>query len=124
MKIFLTKNLVNVWQSAYLRQTQSPQGLPFPIIILSLKSLLMNLSFNELRRVKHELPAGSISRLAQEFSMSEDQVRNYFGGGHNTPGEVPGYHLESGYGGGVVHLEDTSIFDRALQMIQEAQTQS
>jgi hypothetical protein len=84
----------------------------------------MNVSFNELRRVKHALPSGSISQLAQEFSMSEDQVRNYFGGGHYKTGQIADFHLESGYEGGVVHLEDTSIFDRAKQMIGESGAQS
>jgi hypothetical protein len=84
----------------------------------------MNVTFEELRRVKHALPTGSIARLAQEFSMDEEAVRNYFGGGHYKNGQVAEFHLESGYGGGVVHLENTSIFDRAMEMIQSAQPQS
>jgi hypothetical protein len=78
----------------------------------------MNVTFEELRRIKHALPSGSISKLAAEFNMEEEAVRNYFGGGHYKTGQVAEFHLESGYGGGVVHLEDTTIFDRALQMIE------
>jgi hypothetical protein len=80
----------------------------------------MNVTFDELRRVKHALPSGSIARLAQEFNMEEEQIRNYFGGGHYKNGQVAEFHLESGYGGGVVHLEDTSIFDRAEEIIAQA----
>jgi hypothetical protein len=78
----------------------------------------MNVTFDELRRVKHALPSGSIARIAQEFNMEEEAVRNYFGGGHYKNGQLAEFHLESGYGGGVVHLEDTSIFNRALELIE------
>lgn len=80
----------------------------------------MNVTFEELRRVKHALPHGGVARLAEEFNMDEDAIRNYFGGGHyKTTGQVAEFHLESGYGGGIVHLEDTAIYDRALQMIED-----
>lgn len=78
----------------------------------------MNVTFEELRRVKHALPTGSIARIAQEFNMDEEAVRNYFGGGHYKNGQLAEFHLESGYGGGTVHLEDTSIFNRALELIE------
>ncbi len=78
----------------------------------------MNVTFEELRRVKHALPSGSISKLASEFNMEEEAVRNYFGAGHYKNGPLAEFHLESGYGGGVVHLEDTTIFDRALEIIE------
>jgi hypothetical protein len=79
----------------------------------------MNVTFEELRRIKHALPTGSIARLAKEFEMDEEAIRNYFGGGHYKQGQVAEFHLESGYGGGVVHLEDTTIFERAKRMIEE-----
>jgi hypothetical protein len=84
----------------------------------------MNVTFEELRRVKHALPTGSITQLAQEFNMDEEAVRNYFGGGHYKNGQVAEFHLESGYGGGVVHLENTTIFDRAMEMIEAAKPTS
>jgi hypothetical protein len=79
----------------------------------------MNVTFEELRRVKHALPPGGVARLAREFHHSEEAIRNYFGAGHYKNGEISEFHLESGYGGGVVHLENTAIFDRALQLIEE-----
>ena len=78
----------------------------------------MNVTFEELRRIKHALPTGSISQLASEFNMEEETIRNYFGAAHYKNGQVAEFHLESGYGGGVVHLEDTTIFDRAMEMIE------
>ena len=53
----------------------------------------MNVTFEELRRVKHALPTGSITRLAQEFNMDEEAIRNYFGGGHYKNGQVAEFHL-------------------------------
>lgn len=77
----------------------------------------MNVTFEELRRIKHALPHGSIARLAQEFSTDEESIRNYFGGGHFKNGNTADFHLESGYGGGYVHLEDPSILERAQEII-------
>ncbi len=77
----------------------------------------MNVSFEELRRVKHALPPGGVAKLAQEFQQTEEAIRNYFGAGHYKNGDISEFHLESGYGGGVVHLENTAIFDRAIQLI-------
>lgn len=92
---------------------------PFRYFIRSPNQSIMNVTFEELRRVKHALPTGSIGQLATEFNMDEEAVRNYFGGGHYKNGQLAEFHLESGYGGGVVHLEDTTIFDRAMEMIEQ-----
>ena len=40
----------------------------------------MNITFDELRQMKHSLPTGSISRIAQDLDLEEQTVRNYFGG--------------------------------------------
>jgi hypothetical protein len=50
----------------------------------------MNITFEELRRIKHALPSGSIARIAQELNLEEQTVRNYFGAhqykdGHLAP---------------------------------------
>lgn len=82
----------------------------------------MNVTFEELRRVKHALPSGSIAKLAEEFNTTEEVIRNYFGGGHYKNGAVAEIHLESGYGGGVVHLEDPAIFDRAMEILEAHKT--
>ena len=59
------------------------------------------ITFNELRRIKDSLPDGSIQRIADELGLKVETVRNYFGG--------------------LVVLDDTTIFERALQILAESQ---
>ena len=79
----------------------------------------MNITFEELRRIKHALPAGSIAKIAQELNVDEQTVRNYFGAHQYKDGEVVEFHLEPGPNGGIVHLEDTTILKRALDILGE-----
>lgn len=79
----------------------------------------MNITFEELRRIKHALPSGSISRIATELNIDEQTVRNYFGAHQYKDGEVVEFHLEPGPNGGIVHIEDTTILDRAQQILAE-----
>jgi hypothetical protein len=75
------------------------------------------ITFNELRHIKDSLPAGSISKIAQEFNIEVETVRNYFGGANYDRGKSVGLHIEPGPDGGVVLLDDTAILDRAQQLI-------
>ncbi len=84
----------------------------------------MNITFEELRRVKHALPHGSVARIAKELNIEEQTVRNYFGAHKYKDGQIVEFHLEPGPDGGIVHLEDTTIFDRAQQILAEAKTSS
>ena len=79
----------------------------------------MNITFEELRRIKHALPTGSIARIAHELNLDEQTVRNYFGAHKYQDGQIVEWHLEPGPGGGIVHLEDQTILNRALEIIQE-----
>lgn len=79
----------------------------------------MNITFEELRRIEHSLPTGSIHRIAEELNIDEQTVRNYFGAHKYHGGQIVEWHLEPGPGGGIVHLEDTTILNRALQIIEE-----
>lgn len=79
----------------------------------------MNITFEELRRIKHALPAGSISRIANELSIDEQTVRNYFGATKYNGQEPVDFHLEAGLNGGIVHLEDTKILELARQILEE-----
>jgi hypothetical protein len=119
-KNFCPNCLFFLCQPAYLRETFS--GSPdyvLPASYCSPKLRLMNITFEELRRIKHALPTGSIQRIAKELNIEEQTVRNYFGAHNYTDGQVVEWHLEPGPGGGIVHLEDTTILDRALQIIEE-----
>ncbi|MBC7776203.1 MAG: DNA-binding protein [Phycisphaerae bacterium] len=79
----------------------------------------MNITFEELRRIKHALPSGSVARIAQELNLDEQTVRNYFGAHQYRDGQVVEFHLEPGPNGGIVHIEDTTILDRAQQILGE-----
>jgi predicted transcriptional regulator len=79
----------------------------------------MNITFEELRRIKHALPSGSIAKIAQDLSIEEQTVRNYFGAHDYQNGEVVEFHLEPGPNGGIVHLEDPTILNHALQILGE-----
>ena len=75
------------------------------------------ITFNELRKIKDSLPDGSIKRIAKEFGLTEETVRNYFGGANYTNGAAVGIHMEPGPNGGIVLLDDTKILDRAKELI-------
>lgn len=77
------------------------------------------ITFNELRKIKDSLPDGSIKKIANEFGVTEETVRNYFGGANYTNGAAVGIHMEPGPNGGIVLLDDTKILDRARKILQE-----
>jgi predicted transcriptional regulator len=79
----------------------------------------MNITFEELRRIKHSLPTGSIAKIASELGVEEQTVRNYFGAHDYTHGQVVEFHLEPGPGGGIVHLEDDTILNMAMAMLPQ-----
>ncbi|MCG6185926.1 DNA-binding protein [Maribellus maritimus] len=76
------------------------------------------MTFNELRKIKDSLPDGSIKKMAQEFEVTEETVRNYFGGANYTNGAAVGIHMEPGPNGGIVLIDDTKILERAKQIIE------
>ncbi len=79
----------------------------------------MYITFNELRRIKDSLPNGSMKTIADRLSLSEDTVRNYFGGSHYQSGDSVGIHVEQGPDGGIVTLDDTTILDLAKKILEE-----
>ena len=79
----------------------------------------MYITFNELRSIKDALPHGSMRTIADRLNLSEDTVRNYFGGSHYPSGACAGIHLEQGPHGGIVTLYDTTILDLAKKILEE-----
>lgn len=75
------------------------------------------ITFNELREIKDKLPDGSIRQIASELGLEPDTVRNYFGGHNYKEGNSVGIHIEPGPDGGIVVLDDTTIFDKALSIL-------
>ena len=70
-----------------------------------------------MRKIKDSLPDGSIRLLAREFDVTEETVRNYFGGANYELGTSVGIHIEPGPNGGIVLLDDASILDRAQELL-------
>ncbi len=77
------------------------------------------ISFNELRRLKDSLPNGAMQEIANRLSLEVETVRNYFGGQNFKDGGAIGVHLEAGPDGGLVTLDDTTIFDIAVEMLEK-----
>lgn len=82
------------------------------------------ITFNELRRLKDSLPDGTTHRIADELGVSVETVRNYFGGQNFKDGKSCGIHIEPGPDGGIVVLDDTTIYDRALEILNESRLES
>ena len=77
------------------------------------------ISFNELRRIKDSLPEGSTHVIADKLNVTVQTVRNYFGGTNYSIGKNCGLHIEPGPDGGIVVLDDTTIYDMALDILRE-----
>lgn len=82
----------------------------------------MNITFNELRKLKHSLPTGSVKRIANKLDIEEQTVRNFFGAQKNVDGVLVGWHLEPGPDGGIFNVEDTAIYDEAQLILEETNT--
>lgn len=78
----------------------------------------LKITFNELRQIKDSLPSDSIKLLSKEFDVTEETIRNYFGGSNYEKGSTVGIHIEPGPNGGIVLLDDSTILDRAKQLIE------
>ncbi len=82
----------------------------------------MNITFEELRRIKHSLPHGSVRRIAGELNKDEHEVRSFFGGGKYN-GAPTDWHYEPGPDGGIISMRDTSIIDSAHRILNEPRYQ-
>jgi hypothetical protein len=80
----------------------------------------MNITFEELRRIKHSLPTGSVKRIADELNIEEQTVRNYFGAKKYENGQIVSQHIQPGPDGGIVSLEDDTILNVAMRIIEES----
>ena len=79
------------------------------------------ISFNDLRRIKDSLPDGSMHKIADQLNCTVQTVRNYFGGSNYEVGQNCGVHIEPGPHGGIVVLDDTTIYDMAIAILEEQQ---
>jgi predicted transcriptional regulator len=79
----------------------------------------MAITFNELRKIKDNLPAGSMKKIAETLKIDEETVRNYFGGANYKAGKTVGIHLEQGPDGGIVEFDDETILSLAREILAE-----
>ncbi len=79
----------------------------------------MAITFNELRKIKNNLPHGAISKIAEKLNMNEETVRNYFGGTNYREGESAGIHVGPGPDGGIVTFNDTTILEMAREFVKQ-----
>ena len=77
------------------------------------------ITFNELRRIKDSLPDGSIHRIADELNVTVQTVRKHFGGKNYEFGKNCGLPIEPGPDGGIVVLDNTTIYDLAMKILEE-----
>ena len=98
---------------------QKNHVLPIRIFINFLKTNIMTekITFNELRKIKDTLPDGSMHRIADELGLDVETVRNYFGGANYAHGKSVGMHIEQGPNGGIVLLDDTTILEKAQEIL-------
>lgn len=80
---------------------------------------MKTITFNELRRIKDLLPDGSMQHIADKLEVDIETVRNYFGGTDYEKGTIVGFHTEQGPDGGIVTLDDATIFEVALNILKE-----
>lgn len=81
----------------------------------------MNLTFNELRKIKHSLPTGSVSKIATDLNITEQTVRNFFGAKKLKDGGTVSWHKQPGPHGGFVTIEDESILNAAYKILREGE---
>lgn len=55
------------------------------------------------------------------FARFRPTVRNFFGGHNFKNGKSVGIHLEPGPDGGLVMLDDTTVLEKALQILRETE---
>ena len=75
------------------------------------------ISCNNHRRIKDSLPSGSMHVIADKLNVRVQTVRNYFGGSNYEYGKNCGLHIEPGPDGGIVILDDTLIYDMAIEIV-------
>ncbi len=80
----------------------------------------VNITFDELRRIKHALPHGSMKRIAELLNTNPGAIRDYFGGDTFSEGTIDGIHYEQGgTEGGIVTFDDPTILQLALKILSE-----
>ncbi|MDZ7633297.1 MAG: DNA-binding protein [Bacteroidales bacterium] len=76
------------------------------------------ITFSDLRKIKDQLPDGSIRKIADELDTSRKLLSKLFPRAWNFDrGQSAGIHIEKGPEGGIVTIEDTTVLDLAETML-------
>jgi hypothetical protein len=78
-------------------------------------------TFNALRQLKDSLPDGAMQLIASKVGLDVETVRNYFGGQNFRNGGSIGVHIEAGPDGGLVTLDDATIYELAEELAVQNQ---
>jgi hypothetical protein len=62
-----------------------------------------------------------MQKIADELGISVETVRNFFGGHNFDNGQSVGIHIEPGPDGGLVKLDDTTVLEKAINILKETQ---
>ena len=65
--------------------------------------------------------ASCVTFSSVSLNMTVETVRNFFGGHNFKNGKSVGIHLEPGPDGGLVMLDDTTVLEKALQILRETE---
>jgi hypothetical protein len=103
---------------AGLKRKNEAFHIKLSINFLKTNTMTEKITFNELRKIKDTLPDGSMHRIADELGLDVETVRNYFGGANYAHGKSVGLHIEQGPNGGIVLLDDTTILEKAQEILQ------
>lgn len=57
--------------------------------------------------------------IADQLNVTVQTVRNYFGGENYQFGNSQGVHIEQGPDGGLVVLDDSTIYDMAMEILNK-----
>jgi len=82
----------------------------------------MVISFEEFRKIKDSLPDGSMKAIAKRMDLDVETVRNYFGGANYERGQATGIHFEKGANGGIVKIDDDSIYQCAIDILKDTES--
>ncbi len=85
--------------------------------------MAVQITFNELRKLKSELPEGTMRLIAERLDLNIETVRNYFGGNDIDKGVPAGFHYQQGPDGGIVELDDPTILNMARTILEEQKAQ-
>lgn len=76
----------------------------------------MYITYDELRSLKRSMPKGSVRLIAEHFDISEQAVRNFFGGNRKDPSKIVSLHRQPGPYGGIYYTDQVQLIELAKKL--------